>query len=158
MDKETQERQRLVDAARTWLGTPYHHRGRVKGHGCDCAQLIAASLHEAGLVDYIEPQLYSMDWHLHRGEEKYLAQVERVLSLVDDDSTPIAKRPTAPSYRPGDVIMIQLGRVFSHSVLVTNWPFIIHAYASSRIVEESSIIGTPLAYRPIRVYSLWGAS
>lgn len=156
MANEDEERQRLVAAARTWLNTPYHHRGRVKGVGCDCAQLIAASLHESGLHDYIEPKVYTRDWHLHRGEEKYLAEVEAVLSLVDDDTTPVAKRPTLPSYRPGDVIMFQLGRVYSHSAMVTEWPFIIHAYAGSRIVEESSIIGTPLAYRPIRVYSLWG--
>jgi len=31
--------QSLIDEARTWLGTPYHHQPRVKGVGVDCAML-----------------------------------------------------------------------------------------------------------------------
>ena len=29
-----------VQEALTWLGTPYHHQGRVKGVGVDCGTLI----------------------------------------------------------------------------------------------------------------------
>ena len=32
-------RARIVAEAMTWLGTPYHHRGKLKGIGVDCAQL-----------------------------------------------------------------------------------------------------------------------
>ena len=34
--KEQRERENLVAEALTWLGTPYHHAGRVKGGGTDC--------------------------------------------------------------------------------------------------------------------------
>ena len=30
----------VVRMARTWLGTPYHHQGRVKGAGVDCGGLV----------------------------------------------------------------------------------------------------------------------
>ncbi len=30
----------VVRTARTWLGTPYHHQGRLKGVGVDCAGLL----------------------------------------------------------------------------------------------------------------------
>ena len=30
-------RNRVCRIARSWLGTPYHHMGRVKGAGVDCA-------------------------------------------------------------------------------------------------------------------------
>ena len=29
----------VVAEAIAWLGTPYHHRARIKGVGVDCAQL-----------------------------------------------------------------------------------------------------------------------
>ena len=29
-----------VDEALTWLGTSYHHQGRVKGMGVDCGALV----------------------------------------------------------------------------------------------------------------------
>jgi cell wall-associated NlpC family hydrolase len=31
----------VIAEARTWIGTPYHHQQCVKGHGVDCAQLVA---------------------------------------------------------------------------------------------------------------------
>src|SRR4051812_20075207 len=145
-DKELEDRLALVASARTWLNTPYHHRGRVKGVGCDCAQLIAMAHCEAGLLPYIEPHVYSMDWHLHRGEEKYLTQVDQALTLVDDTLTPVVSRPATFQLLPGDVLMFRLGRTFSHSAMVTQWPRIIHAYAQSQIVEEVDINGTPMAY------------
>jgi len=33
-------RQQIVDEARTWLGTPFHHQGRLKGVGADCAGVV----------------------------------------------------------------------------------------------------------------------
>lgn len=37
-------REEIVAEARTWLGTPFHHQGRVKGVGTDCAGIIAGVL------------------------------------------------------------------------------------------------------------------
>ncbi len=33
-------REKIVAAARAWVGTPYHHQASVKGAGCDCLGLI----------------------------------------------------------------------------------------------------------------------
>ena len=158
MDKEQEERARVVASAREWLGTPYHHRASVKGHGCDCAQLLVNAFAGAGLMDLFEPAVYSMDWHLHRGEEKYLGEVEQRLHRVDDDERPYVSRPKGTSFEPGDVLMFRLGRTFSHSAMVTQWPYVIHAYAPSQIVEEVDMRGTPLDSRPLRVYTFWRAS
>ena len=35
------QRQRVVAEAETWLRTPYHHMGRIKGGGIDCPTLLA---------------------------------------------------------------------------------------------------------------------
>ena len=34
------KRQDIIDCARTYLGTPFHHQGRLKGTGVDCIGLI----------------------------------------------------------------------------------------------------------------------
>jgi NlpC/P60 family putative phage cell wall peptidase len=39
----------IVTQARTWLGTPFHHQGRLKGKGCDCLGLIVGVAEELNL-------------------------------------------------------------------------------------------------------------
>ena len=33
-------RDEIVEAARAWLGTPYHHQASLRGVGCDCLGLV----------------------------------------------------------------------------------------------------------------------
>lgn len=40
----------IVDTARQWIGTPWHHQGRVKGVGVDCVGLVLCVARELGLV------------------------------------------------------------------------------------------------------------
>ena len=58
--------------AATWLRTPYHHMGRVKGGGTDCLMLLAGVYEAAGVIPHIEVPFYPPDWHLHRSVERYL--------------------------------------------------------------------------------------
>lgn len=44
--------QQVVDEARTWLGTPYTHQGRLKSVGVDCIGLIIGVAHNLGLSEY----------------------------------------------------------------------------------------------------------
>lgn len=154
-------REQVVIAAQSWVGTPYHHMARVKGAGCDCGQLIIAAFVEAGAVPDFDTGHYTMDWHLHRSEERYLGFVETYLSRHDEvyGERSLADRVLEdPSYTiaPGDVIVWRVGRTFSHGGLVTGWPNFVHAYLPSGIVEEVSLLGTPMAERPMRVYTFRG--
>ena len=80
-EKENQERQRIVDIAKTYLRTPYHHQGRVRGAGVDCGMLILNVFEEAGLVPHLELGVdipnYPPDWAFHRDEPRYLYWVEK---------------------------------------------------------------------------------
>jgi predicted AAA+ superfamily ATPase len=51
--------------------------------------------------------------------------------------------------------MWRVGRTFSHGGMVTEWPYIIHSYLPSSIVEEVDARHTPMGHRPMRVYSYW---
>lgn len=154
------KRDLVVAASRAWLGTPYHHRARVKGHGVDCGQLIIASFVDAGLIDNLEPGFYTPDWHLHRDEDRYIEAVEKRLSRrCDDDERSIATRIReidAYALPAGEVVVFRVGRTFSHGGIVTQWPRFIHSYLPSGMVEEVDIRNTPMAQKPARVYTFGG--
>lgn len=111
---EREQRAAVIEEARAWLKTPYHHQGFVKGSGVDCAFLLVEVYHACGLIPKIDPRPYPPDWHFHRDEERYLKWVEKYACPV-----------TAP--QPGDVVLYKFGRCVSHGAIVVEWPTIIHA-------------------------------
>lgn len=129
MSRETEERLAVVAEARTWLGTPWVHMARVKGHGVDCGQLLAAVFEDLGLVRPVPIDPYPQDWALHRGEPVMQSIVERYAAKAE--GTP----------EPGDVVLFRFGRSLSHGGIVLEWPLIIHAYLNERAV----VIGDVLA-------------
>lgn len=151
-------RRRIVEEARSWKATPYHHGAHVKGAGCDCAMLVLESFVGARIVDRPDIDRYTHDWHMHRSEEKYLATVEKYLHRVDDNELPLVDR--GPDFRPapGDVLVWRIGRTFSHGAIVADFPRIVHAYFPSQQVEEENLNKIrALAIRPMRHYSYWEA-
>lgn len=143
---EARERAAVCAEARSWLGTPYHHMGRVKGRtgGVDCAQLVWAVFHACGLTPFLPLDHYPPDWHLNRGLERYLGIVmER------------AHEVTAP--RPGDVVLYRLGRAFAHGAIIVDpgWPTIVHANFAARAVVLGHGEEGRLAGRPRRFFSRW---
>lgn len=139
---EQQQRQAVIDEARTWLGTPYHHRGHVKGGGVDCAWLLIEVYAAAGMISRFDPGYYPQDVMLHRGDETYLGWLEQCGHEVD-----------VP--QPGDAAVWKFGRSFSHGAIVLAWPQIIHAYRTQGCVLGEGDQGD-LAGRKVKYYSLWG--
>lgn len=144
MATTTAARAAIVAEARRWLGTPYHHHGRVQGVGVDCAMLLAEVFESVGLVARVEPGTYPHDWHLHRSEERFLSWVERCGAR--ETGTP----------EPGDVAIFKYGRAYSHgAVLVERDLSVVHAYIGMGVIE-SRITEEPLAGRPCRYFALLG--
>jgi hypothetical protein len=144
----------VIAAGRSWIGTPYHHMARVKGHGVDCAQVLIAAFVEAEMVEDFNPGYYTMDWHLHRNEERYLSFMETYLERIDEgeDQRSVLERPLwVPP--PASVIAIRVGRTFSHGALVTQWPNVIHANVHDGCVVETTVRGTVMETRPLRTYA-----
>lgn len=54
----TIDRVEIVAMARSWLGTPWIHQGRLKSVGVDCGGLIIGVGKETGLLDF-DTQAYS---------------------------------------------------------------------------------------------------
>src|ERR1700734_3748503 len=103
---EREARTAVVASARAWVGTPYHHMADVRGAGCDCAMLLVRVFCHLGLVEPFDPRPYVKDWHLHRGEDRYLPP-------------PLGRAPGAPSPLPRAVILFKYGPCFCPGGIVT---------------------------------------
>ena len=141
-DQETRERAAVVDAARSWIGTPYHHAARVKGIGVDCAMLLAAVYEDAGLISPVVFERYPPGWMLHR-------DTERLLEAVKARAWP-EEEPGAP----GDLLVYRYGRAFAHGAIVVEWPVIIHAVQRSGVILDK-VDGAQLRGRQRRLFTLW---
>lgn len=145
---EPDSRARVVEAARAWIGTPYHHMADLKGVGVDCAMLLVRVFCDLGLVASFDPRPYTRDWMLHRDDERYLG------FLVAS-----AREVEAP--QPGDVILFRVGRCYAHGGIVTlpDPLTILHAFApAARVLEEPVARNARLAGRfaAARFFSHWG--
>lgn len=118
-----------VTLAQDWLGTPYRHQARCKGHGCDCLGLILGIAETAGHQVPAVPA-YSMDWSEPQGDERLWQAANAVLQPVDPTQ---AKR--------GDILLFRMrrGAVAKHLGVLsydgTERRFI-HAYAGHGVVES----------------------
>jgi len=146
MPLTAEQRERIVRAAKEWLGTPYHHHGRVKGAGADCAMFPLAVFQECGLLplDYLPPQ-YSVQWHLHRSEELYLNELTKFCVEIS--------RPP----RPEDFVVFRFGRTFSHGAIVLDWPKIIHSYIPHGVLLSDALRDGELAGRELKIFEVFTA-
>ena len=141
---EAVERQRVVQEAYSWLRTPYHHMGRVKGAGVDCGQFLVAVYSAAGIIPDIDTGYYAQQWASNQGEERYLGWVEQY-----------AKRVHVPL--PGDIAIYLFGKCMSHGAVVVEWPSIIHSYVQLGCLLDHGDKGN-LEGRYRRFYSPWRKS
>lgn len=130
-----QVRAAIVADALTWLRTPYRHLGDVKGQGVDCAMLLVRLLAAQQLIPQgLDPRPYSPQWHLHRGEERYLQWLQQLGTPTDDP-------------QPGDIAVWRYGRTYSHGALYIGGGQVVHALAQARMVLRQGMDEQPLAGR-----------
>lgn len=139
-------RSTVLAAARTWINTPFHDLARVRGVGVDCAQLLAAVYHEAGVVERVDTGTYSPQFMLHDRRE-------RLAEFVGRYSREIAEADAGP----GDVVLYRVGKSFSHAAIIVEWPHnIIHAHKLSGKVVAMDGRAADLQSRPTRFFTPWG--
>lgn len=125
----------VIAEARTWLGTPYHSGAHVRGAGVDCGQLLIEVFATLGLVPRIDPGYYPGDWHLHRGDERYLAHVQQHAREIEDP-------------QPADIVLMRFGRAFSHGGIFIGDGQMIHSYLRRpcAVADLSEWAGRPRRY------------
>lgn len=138
---EQAQRQAVIEEAKTWLGTPYHHQGRIKGVGVDCATILCEVYEKVGLIPYVDPTPYPPDWHLHRESERYMGWMEQYGYATE---TP----------QPGDIVLWKFGRCFSHGGILVDAKTIIHSYLHIGVTLEK-LSCEAFQGRAKKYYTLW---
>ena len=141
------QRQRVLAEAATWLGTPYHLNARLKGIGVDCGTFLMACFANTGLILDEDVGPFSPDFHLHRGEEIYFRQLEKYCHRLPAGQSPL----------PGDIATYQFGRIYAHGALVVEWPKIIHVHRQRGVIWDIATDNS-LSFRQGPFWSYWGES
>jgi len=123
-------RQWVVDEARTYKGTPYQHKGRVKGVGVDCGGMVY-QIYTPLLGPFAPfPNNYAQDWAVHRDNDMYL---DFIKSHVIEVGMP----------QPGGLAMFRIGRNFSHAAICSERNTFIHAWGRT---QHGSVIESRLQF------------
>lgn len=122
--------ERVVTAARGWLGTPYVHQASARGAGADCLGLLRGIWREVIGPEPVAVPAYTMDWAEAGGRED-LWEAAR-LWLV----------PKAPGEAAvGDVLLFRMreGAVAKHLGVQSATgaePRFIHAYTGHGVIDS----------------------
>lgn len=152
--REAEQRLAIIAAARSWINTPFHDHSRIKGVGCDCAQLLCAVYHEAGLIPHVETGHYSPQHFLHHPEERLAESVSRYASEIDEARV-----------GPGDVVLYKIYKCYAHAAIIVDWPReVIHAHKQSgKVIAMPAFSADMQVYRDgrmrgreTRFFSIWG--
>ena len=118
----------VIEAARGWLGTPYHDQASLRGVGCDCLGLARGVWRD--LVG-AEPQPippYSRDWG-ETGVREVLAEGARAMMI----EIPLAQ------IGPGALVLFRMAprAIAKHVGILTAPDRFIHAYDRLGVIEEA---------------------
>ena len=118
---------RIIAAARGWIGTPYQHQASCKGAGCDCLGLIRGVWRELYGSEPEPPPPYAMDWAETGGAETMRDAARRHLQAIAVDAA-----------GPGDVLLFRLLRrgPARHAGILSGKDTLIHAYSGFAVREE----------------------
>ena len=125
----TADPDKVIAAARSWLGTPYHDQASLKGVGCDCLGLARGVWRDVVGPEPFPIPPYSRDWG-ETGPREVLAE---------------GARRTMPQIAPADagggalVLFRMMPRAIAkHVGILTEPATFLHAY------ERLGVIGEPL--------------
>lgn len=131
--------EQVVEAARAWIGTPYHHQGATKQAGTDCLGLIRGVFFDLHGFHPELPPAYTPAWGEYGKEELMMEAARRNLVTVSTAAVghvlPIAEQ----RWEVGDVLLFRarLGAVAKHCGIVSGDDRMIHSYSGYGVRETS---------------------
>ena len=118
---------RVITAARSWLGTPYHDQASLKGVGCDCLGLARGVWREVMGDEPFQIPPYSRDWG-ETGPHEVLAEGARgaMIEIAPENAG------------PGALLIFRMERraIAKHVGILTEADTFIHAYERLGVIEE----------------------
>lgn len=131
---------RVVQIAKEWIDTPYHHQASVKGAGTDCLGLIRGIWRELYGTEPELPPPYTQTWGDYDKQETMLEAAERNLEkLAMATNGRYVPFPRTVHWEPGAVLFLRRlpGKVAKHCAVLADEEHIIHAYSGVGVRETS---------------------
>ncbi|MTH95695.1 NlpC/P60 family protein [Roseibium sp. RKSG952] len=118
---------RVITAARSWLGTPYHDQASLKGVGCDCLGLARGVWRDVVGPEPFPIPPYSRDWG-ETGQCEVLAEGARSMMM----EVPLAEAC------PGALVLFRMKQnaIAKHVGILTGTATFLHAYERLGVIEE----------------------
>lgn len=139
-------RAQIVAEARSWIGTPYISSARVKGVGTDCAQFLVGTYVNAGVLAPFTIPHHPAQWHLHSGDERYLAELQKHSFEVSSPNV-------------GDMAVFHIKKAYAHAGIVIEWPTIIHCLNRGGVqwgdASRDALLIMERRSFPVKFFSLW---
>ncbi len=155
-----EKRERIVAAARGWIGTPYVHQAAAKGQGTDCLGLIRGLYAELYGAEPEAPPPYTPDWNEARASEEPLLSAARRHLKKGPHTSRCARRPlpagegegavTSPAGRgraegageglilPAQILIFRIlpAGPAKHCGVAVSEDHFVHAYAGRAVIES----------------------
>jgi len=139
--------EKIVLQAKTWIGTRFHHQGRLKKTdsdpgGCDCVGLLVGVAMELGLQSKGLGYFHEQDiknYSLFSGHQELVSIIDSLLYKTHD-------------FLPGNILLIKTGVKLYHVAILSENNKIIHCSIELGCVTEE-IITQNLKKRICSVYS-----
>jgi NlpC/P60 family putative phage cell wall peptidase len=119
--------ERVIAAARAWLGTPYHDQASLRGVGCDCLGLARGVWRDVVGAEPLSIPPYTRDW----GETG-------TREVLRDGAAQAMIEVPSGSFAPGDLVLFRMRRdaIAKHCGIVTAADRFLHSYDRLGVVEE----------------------
>ena len=118
---------KVIAAARSWLGTPYHDQASLRGVGCDCLGLARGVWREVVGPEPFPILPYSRDWGETGPREVLAIGARRIMPEI------------APSEAgPGALVLFRMQprAIAKHVGILTGPGTFLHAYERLGVIEE----------------------
>lgn len=119
----------VIEEARSWIGTPFRHQGRIKGYGIDCVGLIYCVGKE---LDIMEHDMSTKKALKYLGYPA-IPKTPIVRQACDEY---LVKIPLS-DFGPGDVVLMRYGRIARHVGIFTGHTIIQVMARIGKCVEHS---------------------
>jgi NlpC/P60 family putative phage cell wall peptidase len=117
---------RIISAARGWIGTPYQHQTSLRHVGCDCLGLVRGIWRDVYGEEPEEAPPYVPDWAEATGEETLAHAARRHMREISPDA-----------FAAGDLLLFRWRSHLpaKHAGIASNGDRMIHAQDGARVAE-----------------------
>lgn len=124
-------RKEIVAEARSWIGTPFKHQGRRKGHDVDCGGLVLSVGWAMGEVLPGEIKQYVRSYVRNPHDGIFELVMDSVLEHIEFEDA-----------RPGDVALIKFDRENQHAAIFGDY-----AHGGLSLIHALSGVGKVVEHR-----------